>query len=155
MNRLLLTSAIVAVFVAVVITMRVMEKPKPTPQRAAVSPSVERLLKTDKDEPDIRVIPLTKPPSEPLITAHESSDPPPVEPPKAAPKIEDVVPPVAPPQPELPKNFVLAPDATPQKDIVSPRNNVENSVCARYGGYKVTTFRHGWQSWHCVYPHRR
>jgi hypothetical protein len=150
MNRLLLTSAIVAVF----ITMRVMEKPKPTPQRVAVSPSVERLLKTDKDEPDIRVIPLTKPPSEPLITAHESSDPPPVEPPKAAPKIEEVVPPVAPPQPELPKNFVLAP-ASPALGTVHNVPERNEGVCGRYGGYKVTTYRHGWQSWHCVYPHRR
>jgi len=140
MKGLLLTSAIVAVFVAVVITMRIMApQPKPAPQLVAVPPSVERLHKTDKDEPEIRIIPPTKPPpSEPVAAAHESSDPP-QEPPRAVPKVEDVVPPVEP-----------TPAAPPQSQAQS-----NNGVCARYGGYKVTTYRHGWQSWHCVYPHRR
>ena len=113
-----------------------------TQTRAAAgrrTPSVERLHKTDKDEPEIRIIPPTKPPpSEPVAAAHESSDPP-QEPPRAVPKVEDVVPPVEP-----------TPAAPPQSQAQS-----NNGVCARYGGYKVTTYRHGWQSWHCVYPHRR
>ena len=135
MKGLLLTSAIVAVFVAVVLTMRLMAPRKqPEPQLAAVSPTVERTRKTDKTEPDIRVIPLAKPPPLP--------DPP---------KIEE--PPPAPPKVEPPKedNAALPSAAAP---VSAPREN-NNGICARYGRYKVTTYRHGWQSWHCVYPHRR
>ena len=139
MNGLLLTSAIVAVFVAVVITMRIMAPPpKPVPQLAKAT--VERLRKTDKAEPDVRIIPLTKPPSEPTMAAHQSSDPPQPDPPRIAPKIEDVVVPVEP---------------TPAPPPPQPQAQSNNGICARYGGYKVTTYRHGWQSWHCVYPHRR
>ena len=126
---------LVAVFVAVVLTMRLMAPHKqPEPQLAAVSPTVERTRKTDKTEPDIRVIPLAKPPPLP--------DPP---------KIEE--PPPAPPKVEPPKedNAALPSAAAP---VSAPHEN-NNGICARYGGYKVTTYRHGWQSWHCVYPHRR
>src|SRR6516162_3106289 len=111
MKGLLLTSAMVAVFVAVVLTMRLMAPHKqPEPQLAAVSPTVERTRKTDKTEPDISVIPLAKPPA-----------PPKVEPPK-----ED--------------NAALPSAAAP---VSAPREN-NNGICARYGGYKVTTYRHGW-----------
>jgi hypothetical protein len=141
MKGLLLTSAIVAVFVAVVITMRMTATPphKPAPQLAAVSPSVERLHKTDKDEPDISVIPLTKPTPLP-----------------EPPKIEE--PPPAPPMVEPPKedNAMMAPVPAPiTAPEPPPARENNNGICARYGGYKVTTYRHGWQSWHCVYLHRR
>jgi hypothetical protein len=142
MKGLLLISVIVAVFVAVVITVRMMAPPhKPAPQLAAVSPSVERLHKTDKDGPDIRVIPLTKP--TPLPEPPKVEEPPPA-PSKVEPPKEDnaVLAPVEVPAP------IVAPEPPPARE-----NN--NGVCARYGGYKVTTYRHGWQSWHCVYPHRR
>ena len=140
MKGLLLTSAIVTVFVAVVLTMRLMALHKqPEPQLAAVTPTVERTRKTDKTEPDIRVIPLAKPPPLP--------DPP---------KIEE--PPPAPPKVEPPKedNAMIAPVPAPiTAPEPPPARENNNGICARYGGYKVTTYRHGWQSWHCVYPHRR
>jgi len=87
MKGLLLTSAIVAVFVAVVLTMRLMAPhEQPEPQLAAVTPTVERTRKTDKTEPDNRVIPLAKPP--PLPDPPKIEEPPPA-PPKVEPPKED------------------------------------------------------------------
>jgi len=155
MKGLLLTSAIVAVFVAVVITMRIMAPPpKPVPQLAdAVPPSVERTLKTDKTEPDIRIIPPS--PDGGMMAAHQSSDRPP-EPTRPAPKIEEKAP--EPPKVDPPKEDTAkdepGPNFSGHLNNSTPREN-NNGICARYGGYKVTTYRHGWQSWHCVYPHRR
>jgi hypothetical protein len=133
----------------VVITMRIMAPPpKPVPQLAEAT--VERLNKTDKAEPDIRIIPPS--PDGGMMAAHQSSDPPP-EPPMPAPKVEDVVPPV---EPTVVEPTVVEPTpAAPPQAQAQAQAQSNNGICARYGGYKVTTYRHGWQSWHCVYPQRR
>lgn len=41
-------------------------------------------------------------------------------------------------------------------DDDEPKRHGGDGVCAKYGGHKVTFHkRSGWESWRCVYPHRR
>jgi hypothetical protein len=39
-------------------------------------------------------------------------------------------------------------------DDAEPQHN-SDGICARYGGHKVTYYRHHHESWRCVYPHRK
>ena len=41
-------------------------------------------------------------------------------------------------------------------DDDEPKHRSSDGVCGKYGGHKVTFHkRSGWESWRCVYPHRR
>jgi len=138
-NGVLIAVAGIAVFVAMAITTKTMNKPRLV--KATPADEVERRFKADMPAANIRVIPLDKPT--------------PVMVPMPEPKHEDPEPKPEPikPKPELPKNFVQAPAAVPH--IAAPERANNEGICAPYGGHKVFAHRHGWTSWHCVYPHGR